>query len=526
MENLEKSCPVLRLLKHTKFGITDSIVQGTNRFQYNSTMVQFVESIKDITTENCLLPEKLVKFKVCEQNNFLSKSKPHLDNINLKPITSINIKSLEREIQDTNNVLAEKRNVLQSLKYELAVLQGEVIPKVEEESKSQTRKIEQTLADFMELNNRLNSQYNILNESTQNVLSQTTGGDDDALYHRYNFHEPLFLLMQRMCTDFNVVCKYLNSTNTRPCGSWDLELDIELIGRSLPQMRTRLEMIKCNNYAHVKCEEKYTTVKQQLEKGTFKLNMLETTRYFKSLSHMNSDLAAAWRKISDKHSAQTTASINSAYHRLCNIQLSGLQSVIPLLNSLNDGMKCMQSVNFLLLLLVHLEKDSYEFLFSLLSRTHGDFNQLYTALIKQESKLKDILGESSNQNKDMETSAQLYARQLIAENIRSSIKNENLELTLGDVEKNLQQERQKLQREYNVENVYGKLAALRQRMEQKSALIYSGPTRVPMLPYEQHNQLIYSRTLRLAEVKSEYVNLQRDIQGGRHGDSGIESFES
>lgn len=56
------------------------------------------------------------RYKVCCQNNFKSKSKQIFDDVELKPISSSDIECLEREIQDSDQVLAEKKKVLQLLR--------------------------------------------------------------------------------------------------------------------------------------------------------------------------------------------------------------------------------------------------------------------------------------------------------------------------------------------------------------------------------------------------------------------------
>lgn len=279
MENLEKSNPVLRILKNTKFGITESIIRGSNMLTYSSSLQPFIDSLKDIGIDNCLLPEKVIKYKVCCQNNFKSKSKQIFDDVELKPISSSDIECLEREIQDSDQVLAEKKKVLQLLRNDLVQLQEDVIPKAEVGLKSQTRKIEVNLANFIELNNQLNSQYNALNESKQKLLQTISSknnevNQDDTMYHKYDFESSLFHLLQRMNTDFNILCKYLNSSTTQTGSNVDLEFDIELIGKSLSHLRTDIEKTKCKHYAQERCEEKLLIVKEQLEKGVFKFNML------------------------------------------------------------------------------------------------------------------------------------------------------------------------------------------------------------------------------------------------------------
>ncbi|XP_008483774.1 uncharacterized protein LOC103520456 [Diaphorina citri] len=279
MENHEKSNPILKILKHTKFGITDSIVQGTNLLTYSSHLGSFIQSLKDIGVDNCVLPEKLVKYKVCKQNNFRPKNENIFDDVLLRPISSGDIECLEREIQDSDRVLMEKRKVLQSLRNDTSHIQDKVIPKAEAELKCHTRKIEIDLANFIELNVQLNTQYNVLNQSKHKLLEILTpesneGNRGDSMYFTYDFESALFHLLQRMNTDFNVLCKYVNSTSHLDCNDGRLEFDIELLGNSLSALRSKLETTKAINHANEKREEKLHTIKRQLEKGSFKFNRL------------------------------------------------------------------------------------------------------------------------------------------------------------------------------------------------------------------------------------------------------------
>ncbi|KAI5711118.1 hypothetical protein M8J75_014222 [Diaphorina citri] len=518
MENHEKSNPILKILKHTKFGITDSIVQGTNLLTYSSHLGSFIQSLKDIGVDNCVLPEKLVKYKVCKQNNFRPKNENIFDDVLLRPISSGDIECLEREIQDTDRVLMEKRKVLQSLRSDTSHIQDKVIPKAEAELKCHTRKIEIDLANFIELNVQLNTQYNVLNQSKHKLLEILTpesneGNRGDSMYFTYDFESALFHLLQRMNTDFNVLCKYVNSTSHLDCNDGRLEFDIELLGNSLSALRSKLETTKAINHANEKREEKLHTIKRQLEKGSFKFNRLESSGIkHTSSQQLGIELRTAWSKVEAKHSAQIHRTTGPALRQFYHIQTLSLDSRITLLHGLSSGVSCVLSFKLLLSLLVELERDKYTTLFELLYETHGKFDTLYNALMKQETKLKQIMSEDlRGRGSELVHTAQSYAIQLIGQQIRLE-DNISLDEAMGKLEHKVQCEKERIQQEYSVEAVYRKLAPLRQRIKDKQLDIYSGPTQVPMFPYRQHNEAVISRNLQLSKLKVEYENLLRDIR--------------
>uniref|UniRef100_A0A8D8PYK2 Uncharacterized protein n=1 Tax=Cacopsylla melanoneura TaxID=428564 RepID=A0A8D8PYK2_9HEMI len=520
MENLEESNPLLKILKLTKFAVTDSVVHGANLLTYNLSLEPFMQSMNDIGPDNCVLPEKLVKYKVCTQNKF--RSKEHIfDDDNLRSICTGDIECLEREIKDMDRVLMEKRKVNQLMRNEISWSTEDCIPKAESQLSTETRTIEANLANFIELNEELNTHNKTLHQHKQRILDNLTsaypnpiGNSSDAMYCTFDYENSLSHLMQRMNTDFNVLCKYINSTSTHTSNYVDLECDIELLGKSIPSLKTKLEEAKSKNFASEKCAAKLMDLKKHLARGTFKWNMFNNQ--VSSTQQLRTEINCVLLKIQDTHIAQSARCTQSALRTLYSIRVNSLDSRITLLNSLATGMSCMLSVKHLLVLLIEMERDWMNQQCSLVYDVHGELKTVYSSLCKQEMNLKQLLkSDTSSQNNDTsESTAQQYGKQLIGQYIRLE-DDDTLDTAVNVLNERIQLEKERVKQEYCMSSLYRKLAPLRQRIKCQSNTIYSGPTPVPVLPLREHNEIVLTKNMHLNKLKAHYEQLLKDIQNKR-----------
>ncbi|KAL1463635.1 hypothetical protein WDU94_015372 [Cyamophila willieti] len=518
MENLEKSNPLLELLRLTKFEVTDSIVQGANLLMNNPSMEPFMQSLKNIGPENCVLPEKLIKYKVCKQNKFRSNIK---HNVNLRPIGFGDIECLEREIQEKDRVLMEKRKVLQSMRNETTSLSEDFIPKAETKLSTENRTIEVNLANFIELNEELNTQNRILHDNKQLMLNNLNKSDSsneenssDAMFCTFDFESSLHHLMQRMNTDFNVLCKFVNSNCNRSSNDVGLEFDIELLGNSISSLKTKLDEVKAENYASEKCAAKLMGLRKHLVNGTFKLNMFNNQ--VSSTQQLRTELNSVLLQIEDKHTAQSARCTQSALRTLYSIRVSSLDSRITFLNDLATGMTCTLSFKHLLILLIEMEREWISQQCSLLDDVYEELDTVNSSLSKQEINLKHLLkADSSSKNKNSsESTAQVYGKELIGQYIRLA-PDDTLDTAVNLLQERIRMEKERVKQEYCISSVYEKLAPLRQKIQAQANTIYSGPTSVPIFPYRELNELVLTKTLRLNKLKAHYEQLLRDIETKR-----------